>query len=226
MNGNPPPDCLGDLAILIPAAGMGERLGMGPKAYLELEGRSLVAWLVRKARSVAAEVIIALPPGAPDILPGDGPGCRIIQGGASRQETIDRLVAATTAPWVLVQDVARPFVSTALLRAVAAAARECGCAGAFLQPEVPVARILDGVVVEHFRPDQVGIFQAPQAFERRLLLEVLATAAAEGWSEQSTLQLVLRAGRPVRVVPGEKTNIKLTTAEDWKQAASLTECLA
>jgi 2-C-methyl-D-erythritol 4-phosphate cytidylyltransferase len=54
-----------------------------------------------------------------------------------------------------------------------------------------------------------------------LLLEVLALAAANGWSEQSTLQLVLRAGLPVRAVAGEKTNIKLTTEEDWAMAASL-----
>lgn len=215
-----------DVCILVPAAGMGERIGRGPKAFLELQGKAVVSWLAKKALTVASEVVIALPPGHLERLAELCPGCRGIEGGTTRQATVARLLSASSAPWVLVQDAARPFASAALMRAVVAAARGCGAAGAFLQPEVPVARILDGVVVEHFRPDQVGIFQAPQAFNRRLLLEVLATAAAEGWSEQSTLQLVLRAGRPVKVVPGEKTNIKLTTAEDWKQAASLTEWLA
>jgi 2-C-methyl-D-erythritol 4-phosphate cytidylyltransferase len=224
VNRNGPGEPLQDLAILIPAAGVGERLGLGPKAFLQLNGQPLVTWLVRKAGGIAAEVIVALPPGSR--LPEQGASCRSIEGGSTRQETIARLVEAADRPWVLVQDVARPFASAALMRAVAAAARETGSAGAFLRPDVPVARIQDGLVAEHFRADQVGIFQAPQAFDRGLLVDVLARAAASNWQEQSTLQLVLRAGRPVRAVPGEKTNIKLTTAEDWKQAESLTEWLA
>jgi 2-C-methyl-D-erythritol 4-phosphate cytidylyltransferase len=217
---------LADLSILIPAAGCGERLGLGPKAFLELDGEPLVSWLARKALGVASEVVIAVPPDHLDQLLALCPGCHGIPGGATRQETVARLFEASTKPWLLVQDAARPFVTAGLMRAVAAAARETGVAGAFLQPDVPIARIEGGFVQQHFRSDQVGVFQAPQAFERALLLNVLAEAAAQGWFEQSTLQLVLRAGLPVRAVPGEKTNIKLTTEEDWSLAASLKEFLA
>jgi 2-C-methyl-D-erythritol 4-phosphate cytidylyltransferase len=111
------------------------------------------------------------------------------------------------------------------MRAVLEAARESKAAGAFLQPDVPVARIRDGLVVEDFQRGQIGIFQAPQAFERTLLAKVLAEADARGWKEQSTIQLVLRTGIPVRAIPGEKTNIKLTTEEDWRLAQSLIEWL-
>ncbi len=217
---------LSDLSILIPAAGSGERMGRGPKAFLELGGKPLVCWLAAKARSVGSEVIIAVPPGMLGRLPALCPGCRGILGGTTRQETIARLVEASTKPWLLVQDAARPFASTGLMRAVAAAARITGVAGAFLQPDVPVARIEDDIVLEHFRSHQVGVFQAPQAFDRDILKQVLAEADSKGWSEQSTLQLVLRAGLPVRSVPGERTNIKLTTEEDWALAPSLKEWLA
>ena len=214
-----------DLSILIPAAGRGERLGQGPKAFLPLDGKPLISWLARKALEVGSEVIIAVPPDHLGPLSVLCPGCRGIPGGATRQETIARLVEASTKPWLLVQDVARPFATVGLMRAVVAAARATGVAGAFLQPDVPVARIEDGCVLEYFRPDQVGVFQAPQAFERGLLLRVLAQATAQGWFEQSTLQLVLRAGLSVRAVPGEKTNLKLTTLEDWRMAPSLKEWL-
>ncbi|MBL0211947.1 MAG: 2-C-methyl-D-erythritol 4-phosphate cytidylyltransferase [Holophagaceae bacterium] len=215
-----------DLSILIPAAGRGDRLGRGPKAFLELDGRPLVGWLAAKAREVGSEVIIAVPPEHLERLASLCPGCRGIAGGATRQETIALLAQASTKPWLLLQDAARPFATAALMRAVVAAARETGAAGAFLRPDVPVARIEGGIVREHFRPDQVGVFQAPQAFERSLLLRVLAEAEAQGWSEQSTVQLVLRAGLLVRAVPGEKTNLKLTTEADWAMATSLKEWLA
>ncbi len=220
--GEPP---LSDLSILIPAAGIGERLGLGPKAFLELGGKPLVSWLAQKALKVAAEVLIAAPPGHLDRMIALCPGCRCIQGGPNHQETVARLVEVSTKPRLLVQLVARPFVTARLMRAVAAAAGETGAAGAFLELEVPTARIQGGFVVHAFRRDEIGVFQAPQAFDRDLLSGVLAEAAVQGWLEQSTLQLVLRAGLPVRVVPGEKTNLKLTTVEDWKLAESLREWL-
>lgn len=216
---------LPDLSFLIPAAGCGERLGLGPKALLSLDGKPLVSWLARKALGVATEVIIAVQRDHLDQVADLCPDCQCIPGGGTRQETIACLVAASTKPWLLVQDIVRPFATTALMRAVAAKARETGAAGAFLHPDVPVARIQDGFVMQDFRPDEVGVFQAPQAFGRALLLEVLAEAAVKGWSEQSTMQLVLRAGIRIRSVPGEKTNLKLTTVEDWKLATSLTEWL-
>ena len=210
-----------DLSVLIPAAGRGERLGLGPKVFLPLNGEPMVAWLVRKAMRMAAEVIIAVSPEHLDPLRALCPSCRAIEGGATRQESVARLVEASTRPWLLLQDVARPFASVELMLAVVEAARETGAAGAFLGPEVPVARIQDGAVLEDFRPDRIGIFQAPQAFERDLLIKVLERAVEHGWTEQSTLQLVLRAGLPVRTVPGEKTNLKLTTEEDLELAAGL-----
>ena len=50
-------------------------------------------------------------------------------------------------------------------------------------------------------------------------------ARANSWQLQSTLELALRAGVEVGVVPGEKFNIKLTSLEDWRCAQHLTEFL-
>ena len=49
------------VSFLIPAAGTGERLGMGPKGFLELQGRPLLCWLADKALQVADEVLVAVP---------------------------------------------------------------------------------------------------------------------------------------------------------------------
>ncbi|MFX6427813.1 NTP transferase domain-containing protein, partial [Acinetobacter baumannii] len=47
------------VSVLIPAAGNGERLGLGPKAFLRVGGKTLLEWAV-EAFKEAAEVLVAL----------------------------------------------------------------------------------------------------------------------------------------------------------------------
>jgi 2-C-methyl-D-erythritol 4-phosphate cytidylyltransferase len=121
----------------------------------------------------------------------------------------------------LLQDAARPFSSVTLMRAVLAAARATGCAGAFLDPEVPVARLRDGRVESVLLRHEVGVFQSPQVFAREAMRKMLRHAQEHGCKPQSTLQLAINAGIAVVAVPGEKSNIKITTADDWRLARLL-----
>jgi 2-C-methyl-D-erythritol 4-phosphate cytidylyltransferase len=208
-------------SALVPAAGQGSRLGLGPKALLEVDGRPLLRMLVDKLLRVADEVVLAVPQPLHGHFALSYPDCRCIAGGATRQDSVRLLAEAATRDWVLLHDAARPFASEALLREVAIAAADTGCAGAFLDPEVPVARLSGGRVAEAIAREDAGIFQAPQAFSRALLRDLVREAEVQGWQEQSTIQLALRAGVAVGAVRGEKTNIKLTTGEDWAMAERL-----
>jgi 2-C-methyl-D-erythritol 4-phosphate cytidylyltransferase len=214
-----------DLSIVIPAAGVGERLGLGPKALLELNGQPLVTWITRKALKLASEVIVTAPPGYHEHFQQLCPGCIIIDGGDTRQSSVEKLARAATRPYLIIHDVARPFASLQLFVEVFEKARSIGCSGAFLTPDIPVAVIENGLVVGDYRRDQVGIFQAPQAFKRDVLIEIIDKANQNNWQEQSTLQLALRAGIQIAAVEGEKNNIKLTTPEDWGLAQHLQDLL-
>ena len=174
-----------------------------------------------KALQVADEVIVAVPPDRVDEASELLPACRVIAGGGSRHDSVGLLVAASRGDWLLLHDAARPFASVGLLERVLVAAREHGCAGAILDPEVPVARLRDGFAVEALPRHEAGVFQSPQAFRRSDLLSLIERERVEGWQPQSTMQLALRAGLRVAAVAGEKTNIKITTAEDWRLAATL-----
>lgn len=207
------------LSCLIPAAGAGERLGLEPKAFLEFRGRPLLCWITDRALHVADEVLVAVPRGLVEQAAAMLPRCRVIEGGATRQDSVALLAGQARGEWLIVHDAARPFASLSLLQVVLDTARRTGCAGAFLDPEVPVARLRDGRVVEAYARDEVGVFQSPQAFSRANMAAMLACQAdAPGWYGQSTIQLALWAGVPVHAVPGEKTNIKITTMEDWQRA--------
>lgn len=214
-----------DVTVVIPAAGIGQRLGLGPKALLELNNEPLIVWVTKKALLLSDDVVVAVPPGYLEIFRQLCPQCRCIDGGATRQETVARLLLAADRDWLVLVDVARPFFSGNLMSSVWSAAKETGAAGAFLSPDVPVALLSGDRVARDFRPDEVGVLQSPQAFSRALLQTVYEEAVRRQWEEQSTVQLFLRAGHAVRAVPGEKTNIKVTTPDDWRLAQVLTDYL-
>lgn len=216
------------VSVLIAAAGSGYRLGLGPKALLMLGGRTLEDWTVRKAWRMAGEVIVARPAGAPP-PPDAAAACVCIEGGATRQDSVLRLVRAATRPWVSLWDVGRPFATVALAQAVLEKARAgSGAACAFLPMDAPVAltahaHLADPAQVASAR--STALLQTPLGFQRELLLAAAERAAREGWALDSTVELVLRAGHEVGMVPGEKRNLKLTTAQDWALAQGLVHWL-
>jgi 2-C-methyl-D-erythritol 4-phosphate cytidylyltransferase len=195
---------IADVTVLVPAAGSGERLGLAPKALLELQGRPVLEWVVRKAMRIAAEVIVACPPGVHPVLPAQCRWMRI-DGGPTRQHSVRLLAHAGTRPWVIVWDAARPFTSVALAQAVLAAAKPVGIAAAVLAD---------------------GSFQTPLAFTRELLLDTVERAQRHGWAAASTMALVLRAGHAFATVEGDPLNLKLTTAADWPVPPTLLQRLA
>lgn len=205
-----------DVSVLIPAAGIGERMGMGPKALMPIAGRPLVDWVADKARQVGAEVLVACAPGmqAPE-------GTLAVEGGRTRQESVQHLAASASGRWTLLWDAASPFASLALARRVLAAAGESGAATPCITAPVRWFTLHDGRVTGAQAGDTAGSSQTPQAYATALLREVTARAAREGWSGQSTIELMLRAGVTVAAIPGERLNLKLTTPEDWLLAQSL-----
>ena len=214
------------LSFLMLAAGAGERLGLGPKGLLELRGRPLLCWLADKASQVADEVLVAVPSENVEATATLLPGCRVIAGGAKRQDSIGLLAAQARGDWLLVHEAARPFASIALFEQVIATARRQGCAGAFLSPGVPVARLRDGRVVEAYAASEVGIFQTPQVYARADMARMQQQRhILPGWFAESPVQLALAAGIEMHAVPGEAHNLKITTAEDWRLAQQLAHLL-
>ena len=109
---------MASLALIV-AAGRGERLGSdGPKALVELGGRSLLRWSVDLMLSMDEidRVVVALPPEVP--APAGTTG---VQGGAVRSESVARALEASgpgdPEDLVVVHDAARPLASVELVRA-------------------------------------------------------------------------------------------------------------
>ncbi|MEM8661281.1 MAG: 2-C-methyl-D-erythritol 4-phosphate cytidylyltransferase [Pseudomonadota bacterium] len=216
---------LNDTTILVPAAGSGERLGLGPKALLELAGKPLVTWVTQKLLSLTDAVVVAAPPGDVATVADAAAGCVCVAGGETRQESIGLMLPHAGREYVMLADVARPFISRELFISVLEAARERGVGAAFLQPNVPVAEIIDNAICRAIPAKQAGLFQVPHAFTRQGLVRLYEQASRNNWQTQSTLELAICNGEDVAIVEGEQANIKLTTAEDWRMAQYMLEYL-
>ena len=212
------------IVCLVAAAGKGKRFGREtPKTFHAVEGQTL---LVRSLKSLSAwegisRFVVMVPEGwekqAEDDLEANFSGIEatVTVGGETRQESVSiGLEAAGDADIILVHDAARPFVSPALIERVVAGVRDTGAAVPALHITDTLGRLrgeeLDAIVS---RDKVVGI-QTPQGFRTDVLRK--AFEAAEGSEQKMTDEssLVLAAGMPVKVVDGERWNVKVTVKED------------
>lgn len=208
---------MSEVAALIPAAGVGARLGLGPKAFVRVAGRTLLEHAVALFDGVADEIVVAVPAGREEEARALAPGARVLSGGASRQETVARLVAASDAAWLLVHDAARPFTPPEVVRRVLAAARVAGAATAALS----VADTLHDVERDAPVPrDALRAVQTPQGFARATLEGAHRHALAAGLVATDDAQLVRAAGGTVALVVGSPWGHKLTGPDDlsWLEA--------
>jgi 2-C-methyl-D-erythritol 4-phosphate cytidylyltransferase len=218
------------IVCIVAGAGRGKRFGKEiPKSFFSIEGQTLLA---RSIKSVDVldeplEFVVLVPPGweekAKEKLAAEIPeaNCRVLAGGSSRQQSVSiGLDEIKDARLVLIHDACRPFVSPDLVRKVVETGLEFGAAVPVLQVTETLARIrderLEGIVP---RERVVGI-QTPQAFDLEILKKAYNTAEEKIRTATDESSLVLAADLPVKVVEGEKWNIKVTVSEDVEVALS------
>ena len=206
------------VSVLLPAAGSGERLGRGPKAFLEIGGKTLLDWVL-EAFAWADERIVALPAGKS----GARDDVRYITGGSTRQQSVFNLLQAASGEIVLVHDVARPFVVREAVDRLLLAVQSS--AAATLAVDVPDTLVENqqgkyGTVIPR---EQYRLVQTPQGFQRELLLKAHQAAQAAGTEASDDAQMVLGLGHPVALVEGDRRMFKITYPEDLYLAEGLAQ---
>jgi 2-C-methyl-D-erythritol 4-phosphate cytidylyltransferase len=205
---------------IIPAAGSGSRMGGTRKPFLELAGRPLLQYCLDAFFAVPEieSIVVALPEFELAQPPAwlQQKRVTLVGGGAQRADSVRAAMAALPADVdvVVIHDAARPLLQPAMIRAVLELARAGVSATIALQVTDTLHRVDDALrIVE--TPDRSKFWRAqtPQAFPRAVL-EQAYTRVAEVSSATDEAGLVARAGFPVRVVPGDEHNIKITTPAD------------
>jgi 2-C-methyl-D-erythritol 4-phosphate cytidylyltransferase/2-C-methyl-D-erythritol 2,4-cyclodiphosphate synthase len=219
------------VAVIIVAAGSGSRLGHAePKAFVSLDGRTL---LERSLVSVfgmrdPAQIIVVAPEShlteAREIVQragGDG-DVDVVPGGATRQESVNRGLAALRqgVRTVLVHDAARALTPAALCDAVVDAVAATG------HGIVPGLALVDtikrvtatGSVLGTVDRTELSAAQTPQGFPLDMLIAAAAVATDDATDDAG---VVAAAGYPVSVIAGDPLAFKITTPWDLRRAESL-----
>lgn len=215
------------VAVLVPAAGMGTRMGGVRKPFLDLMGRPVVEWALSPflARGDVVEVVVALGAGAKtDALARLDARVRTVRGGNSRFESVAIALESleSSAALVAVHDGARPFPpADAIEGCIRLAATGVGAVAGV--PAIDTIKRVGARDAIEATPPRRALWyaQTPQIFPRSMFARAVAHCRAAGSSPTDDASAVERLGAEVRMVPASATNLKITRPEDVPIAEAL-----
>lgn len=212
--------------LLIPAAGMGRRMGaQRNKLLLTLLGKPLLAWTLKAAQdsgSIHWIGIIGQPEDrfdwqtiVRDLLITQT--VEFIPGGTTRQESVYNGLQAlpVNTEQVLIHDGARCLVTPALIDQCAEAlSRYPGLVAAI--PVKDTIKVVDATGAVQATPErrQLWAAQTPQGFDVQKLKHCHEAGRRQGWEVTDDAALFEKFNLPVQVISGEETNLKITTPGD------------
>lgn len=206
---------------------------------MPLAGRAMVEWSVAACRAAASvrSIVVACPPGHIHELAGSDLG--VVDGGATRAESVRNALQAVGTELVAIHDAARPLVTPELIEeAIATLVADPEAAGAIAA--VPVADTVKQVSQSSRAPfgsaesrkgarvvestlsrERLWAAQTPQVFRVEVLREALEADPERVADATDEAMLVEAAGGRVLIHPSPAENLKVTTPLDLKLAELL-----
>lgn len=226
---------------LIPAAGMGRRMGASiNKQYLQLNGMPIVARTISVFEQSPLIYAIYL------VIPAEEiPYCRkhvveacgfrkitaIVPGGKERQNSVMNGLNAmrehvSDDDVVLIHDGVRPLVTEHMLRESIKTARLHDGALVAVPVKDTIKTVHGGIVSDTPPRESLWQAQTPQSFRFGTILNACLSAEANGFSGTDDASLVERTGGKVHIIQGDYRNIKITTPEDLILAEAFLSAMA
>jgi 2-C-methyl-D-erythritol 4-phosphate cytidylyltransferase len=225
---------------VIAAAGSGQRLGAGgPKAFVSLAGRPMVEWSIEafRASPSASSIVVACPPGHVHGLAGED--VAIVEGGATRAQSVSNALQMVDTDLVAIHDAARPLVTPELIEAVVATVvADPDADGAIAAAPITdtIKRVADAkrapfavietpngarMIQETVDRDALWAAQTPQVFRVGALREALGGDPGVVAAATDEAMMVEAAGGKVLIHPASPVNLKVTTPLDLRLAELL-----
>ncbi len=216
--------------LLIPAAGMGRRMGADRnKLLLTLLSKPLLAWTLQAAEAASQISWIGIMGQTDDfshfetIIAEEGfsKPIKLIQGGATRQESVYNGLEALpqSAERVLIHDGARCLATPDLFDRCAEKLENCQGLIAAVPVKDTIKIVNDKGTIQTTPPrSKLWAAQTPQGFQVELLKYCHEQGKELEWEVTDDAALFEKCHLSVRVVQGEETNIKVTTPVDLEIA--------
>lgn len=223
------------VAVIVAAAGKGERLRSKVRKPFVLLGREPILVLTLKVLEACAridEIILVVNQAdmAKARLAVNRAGlkkvAKIVIGGKRRLDSVMNGLShvSAEAEYVLVHDGCRPFADKKSISSVIEETEIFGAAIPCVAVKPTVKEVEKGnFVAATLNRQSLAEAQTPQGFKKEILLCAYEKALADGIDATDDSALVERLGIKVKVVEGSYRNIKITTIEDLEYAKLLIE---
>jgi 2-C-methyl-D-erythritol 4-phosphate cytidylyltransferase len=208
-----------------------EKSGTSRKQFMLLDGSPILIHTIRKfaASDRVTEILVAVRADDREwvesmIQKEFGRKVRVVEGGDSRQESVQKALAALPpdTDLVAVHDAVRPFIDIETIHKVFDEAAATGAAIVAVPAVDTVKQVTRGT--EHVRVrstiprEKLVMAQTPQVFQYGLLSRAFSEARVDGFTGTDESSLVERLDIEVSVVPGSDRNIKITKPGDMELA--------
>jgi len=215
--------------VIIPASGSGIRFGGNtPKQFLKSDGKEIIVRTIEKfnGNKSVNEIIISTKLEYFEKISSLVSRYKltkvkkIVQGGNLRQDSVYSALinsGADDEDIILVHDAVRPFITSKKITEIINEARKENC----VIPGLPVSETLKLVGKNNFVDktiDRNSLYsiQTPQAFRYKILIRSFEKAYRDNFIGTDESSLAENAGYKVKVIQGERNNIKITVKEDLK----------
>jgi 2-C-methyl-D-erythritol 4-phosphate cytidylyltransferase len=199
----------------------------------------MVEWSIAACRAAGSvhSIVVACPPGHIHELAGHDLG--VVDGGATRAQSVSNALEAVGTELVAIHDAARPLVTPELIEdVVATLVADPEAAGAIAATQVTdtIKRAADGthppltvtetangglVIDTTLDRERLWAAQTPQVFRVEALRGALAGDRERISAATDEAMLVEAAGGKVLIHPSQAENLKVTTPLDLKLAELL-----
>jgi 2-C-methyl-D-erythritol 4-phosphate cytidylyltransferase len=199
----------------------------------------MVEWSIEACRAAASvhAIVVACPPGHAHDLAGDDFG--LVEGGATRAQSVANALQAVDTELVAIHDAARPLVTPELIEdVIATLAADPEAAGAIAATPVTdtIKQTASGtkrafsmsgmensrfVVGESLDREVLWAAQTPQVFRAAALRAALTAESDRVAAATDEAMLIEAAGGKVLIHPSSPENLKVTTPLDLKLAETL-----
>ena len=201
---------------IITAGGTSSRFGNKNKLLELINGKEVIKYTVDAFRYANVdEIIICANLSIMDELKEifkDYEKVRIIEGGATRQQSVYNGLLADKCDYVVIHDGARPIISTELINICIEMVKEQKALTVVTKTIDTIKEVENGKIIKTIDRAKLYNTQTPQAFEYDLILE--AHKKYEGKNFTDDAGMIEKMKKTVYIIDGSYKNIKITTRSD------------
>ena len=219
------------LAVIIPAAGSGTRRGsFKPKPFIILGDKPIIWHTINAFLKLDSLIQIIIPTSKEwlneveiicESLPKNKVQFDVIVGGSERQFSINNGLKFLhdDVDLVAVHDAVRPFIDWHLIKKVCKRALTYGGAIVGVPAKDTIKKVGENQTIID-TPNRTLLWQAqtPQIFRRELLTKAYNSAIEKDFFGTDDASLVERIGGDIKIVEGDRKNLKITYPIDLKIA--------